>query len=262
MTFFLVPSYRRSLSKAESPRPTSRKKNKPAPVPPGLGTPQPVRPGAVPSIRTPDKERPAFHSNDGAAGVPPPPLDGRLAPGEKPSLPPTGPDSRRLTTLEKRPVLAPRPSLNNATHTAERSASQPAAPPQPPPQPPQPPQPSQQPQPQAPIGFELIENELRSRLGSFKSADDDAVEAKRPSVQSLSKRLSSGVENAQQANHVSAKPTQHPNAVPVFGGFMVPVPAERSKFDLADGKPKPSVPERPTTIRIQGTLPPPTSIRT
>ena len=109
--------------KVESPRPTSRKKNKPAPVPPGLsalGSPKnSVSTSSLTSTstKTPDREeRKNCVAPDNVATLE------RLSIGDgKPSLPPTGPDSKRLSALEKRPALAPRPSLNPYT---ERTASQ------------------------------------------------------------------------------------------------------------------------------------------
>ena len=138
-----------------------------------------------------------------------------------------GPDSKRLSGFEKRPTLAPRPSLNPYV---DRSSSQVI--------------------PSSSIGFESIENELKSHNfakpphpGSSHKSDDEAVELRKPSQAGNHKRLSS-FENAAGAN-----PTHHPNAVPMFG-FTPPAPLERTKFD--NDKPRPSVPERPTVIKLQG----------
>ena len=185
-------------------------------------------------VRTPDKEEKKIVTGDGASGTAP---EYRPHGVEKPSLPPTGPDTRRLSTLEKRPVVAPRPSLNP---NIERTTSH----------------------PQPPIGFETIESELKSRVAkqgkaehatqtaqsvSAQKSDDEACgESTKRVSQSLNKKLSSG-ESAQP----SPNPTHHPNAVPLFG-FHVPVPTERTKLDTTDGKAKPSVPDRPSNVRIQG----------
>lgn len=96
--------------KVESPRQTSRasKKNKPAPIPPGLLA---FSPKNSPSNRTSATDNTATAERSSIVG-------------DKPSLPPTGPDSKRLSGFEKRPSLAPRPSFS----FAERTASQPSTP--------------------------------------------------------------------------------------------------------------------------------------
>lgn len=97
----------------ESPRQTSRasKKNKPAPIPPGLLA---FSPKNSPSNRTADRTVAADN-----IGTP----ERFSITGEKPSLPPTGPDSKRLSTLEKRPTLAPRPSFSYTERTASQSST-------------------------------------------------------------------------------------------------------------------------------------------
>ena len=157
---------------------------------------------------------------------------------DKPSLPPTGPDSKRLANLsgdKNKPALAPRPSVNPYT---ERSAGS-----------------SQlQQQTSAPIGFEHIEIDLK-RQGSFRQSmpavvlsgqksDDESVESKKPPHVPTHKRLSS-LENVVT---VSVNPTPHPNAVSMFGAFT-PTPMDRHKFE--GEKSRPSIPERPSVIKIQ-----------
>lgn len=234
-----------STVKVESPRPIGRKKNKPAPVPPGLGvTPTPALPprgaGASPQqVRTPEKEEKKPLSTG---------LEG--TPGEyKPSLPPTGPDSKRLSALpadkkpalpiEKKPALAPRPSLNPQLYAASQSY------------------PGQQP---SGIGFEPIEQELRRQgslrasapAGSSHKSDDEGLEPRKPPSTGTHKRLSS-YENVLTST-VTSNPTHHPNAVSILGGFTLPMPQHDRGRDKVDGeKPRPSVPERPAVIKVQGT---------
>ena len=204
----------------ESPRPVSRRKNKPAPEPPGVSPAPSVKHSSA--VKTPEKE-----SDKKTVNVESGP--------EKPVLPPTGPDSKRLSalpTVEKKPVLAPRPSLNPLI---ERAATMPS---------------HQPPAAAAPIGFESIENELR-RQGSVRQVppvagqktDEEPVEVRKPSA-GTHKRFPS-------LDH--ANPTPHPNAVSMFGGMPPPpTPLDRTKFDV--DKPKPSVPERPSVIKLQGKI--------
>ena len=174
-----------------SPRPIVRKKNKPAPAvpePPNLLKTAGQIPATSPA-KTPERE-------------------------DRPSLPPTGPDMKRITSLPvDKPKLAPRPSLNTS-HVPH-------------------------------IGFEGIEHELR-RVGSVKQpvrkapppvvnkSDDEGVELRR-----------SVVKRATLTDHGATVP--HPNAVNVFGGL--PPPAER-KSDIE--KARPQVPERPSLSKVQG----------
>lgn len=163
-----------------SPRPIVRKKNKPAPAVPE--PPNPAKGPATSPAKTPDKE-------------------------ERPSLPPTGPDVKRISALPPdKPKLAPRPSLSNTSHYPH-------------------------------IGFEGIEHELR-RVGSVKQpvrkappvvnkSDDEGVEMRR-----------SVVKRATLVDGATMVP--HPNAVSVFGGL--PPPERKSDVE----KPKPQVPERPS----------------
>lgn len=227
--------------KAESPRPTTRKKNKPAPVPPSLSgstvslTSAPVVPGAAgvapsaaptlapsaaPTLappaasvgqkspmmaKTPDKEEHAVGVVERANGT------------DKPTLPPTGPDSKRFGHLEKKPALAPRPSVN--MH-AERPSSV---------------------QMMNAIGFEALEMEWKNKASKLSSAcnsrmDEDIVDAKSQAAQ----KRSSAQEN----------PTPHPNAIAVLS-MNPPAPLERTKFDF--DKPKPNIPERPPSFtKLQG----------
>lgn len=191
-----------------SPRPIVRKKNKPAPAVPEPPATSPLT--KVPPARTPEKEE-----RKGA--------EGSERPGDRPSLPPTGPDLKRISALPvaaDKPKLAPRPSLNPASH--------------------------------APIGFEAIEHELRrhgsvkvnpvKRLPPLNKSDDEGVEMRKP-VPATHKRISS-------MDNVIGGPVPHPNAVNVFGGLPPPVSVDRAKFD-AD-KPRPAVPGRPSLTKIQG----------
>lgn len=67
--------------KVESPRPTSRKKNKPAPIPPGLSATG--GPKTSPQTKTPEKEERKVQSS-GAGEI------FATLERDKPSLPPTG----------------------------------------------------------------------------------------------------------------------------------------------------------------------------
>lgn len=140
---------------------------------------------------------------------------------------------KRLSALpsEKKPTLAPRPSLNpliERSAMSSQSLSNSAA----------------------PIGFEAIESELR-RQGSVRQVsnltgqkpDDETFELRKQHTSSH-KRFSSF------DNVVGINPTPHPNAVAMFGGFPPPTPLDRTKFE-AD-KPRPSVPERPSITKLQG----------
>lgn len=238
--------FRNSSVKVESPRPTGRKKNKPAPVPPGMITPQAPSlqlpkgssPTALPlqQMKTPEKEErrpPVGIAEERQSHV-----------DSKPSLPPSGPDSKRLSTLpsDKKPALAPRPSVN--VHPATSQSHTIAF-------------------PNPGIGFEPIEQELR-RQGSVRTSasaaavttlphttksDDDGVDLRKPSSSASHKRISS-FDNL-LASTSSTNPTHHPNAVSIFGGFTPPTPQDRSsRFD--GEKAKPSVPERPAVIKLQG----------
>lgn len=215
------------MSKVESPRPVSRRKNKPAPEPPGQGSAPPVK--SSPHVRTPEKEEKKIISESN-----PVPVERTVA-TERPVLPPTGPDTKRLSALpaEKKPVLAPRPSLNPLVERSAMSSQS-------------------QSNPLAPIGFEAIENDLK-RQGSVRQmstftgqkADDETVEIRKPHT-GTHKRFSSF------DNVIGANPTPHPNAVSMFGGIPPPMPLDRTKFDAE--KPRPSVPERPSIIKLQGML--------
>ena len=216
-----------SPAKAESPRPVSRRKNKPAPEPPGQShSSSSPSVKTSPHVRTPDKEEKKSISETTGSVLP----ERFVVSDNKPVLPPTGPDSKRLSTFahpEKKPTLAPRPSLNPLIERAALSSqSQSSAP--------------------APIGFEAIEGELK-RHGSVrqvanayatppKSNDEDVIEIRKPST----KRQST----------FEGNPTPHPNAVSMFGGFQPPTPVDRTKFDTE--KSRPSVPERPAIIKLHG----------
>lgn len=104
--------------KVESPRQASRasKKNKPAPIPPGLVT---FSPKNSPSNRPADKTNVTAECTAAAT------LERVSLAAEKPSLPPTGPDSKRLSAFEKRPTLAPRPSFSFVERTASQVSATP-----------------------------------------------------------------------------------------------------------------------------------------
>lgn len=215
------------MAKAESPRPVSRRKKIPAPEPPNQANSPHAK--TLPFVKTPEKEEKKSISDST------PVLPERFVASDKPMLPPTGPDMKRLTALpisEKKPVLAPRPSLNPLVERATQSSQS-------------------QPHVLAPIGFETIENDLK-RQGSVRQipayggpvkCDEETVELRKPHVASH-RRLSSF------DNVISINPTPHPNAVSMFGGFQPPMPLDRTKFDVE--KPRPSIPERPSIIKLQG----------
>ena len=274
---FLLPL---STIKAESPRPIGRKKNKPAPVPPGMvgGWAQPKLPSASPSpllARTPENEERKQMPVEGwgqhkVVGSSPlliktPEKDDKKLPliegtpsDVKPSLPPTGPDSKRLSALpgekkpplitdkkpalptERKPTLAPRPSSTAPHYAASQSVVGLPAP---------------------GIGFEPIEQELRRQgslrvsapAGSAHKSDDEGLETRKPPPAATHKRLSS-YENI-LTNAASANPTHHPNAVSIFGAYNPAAQQQDRGKDKVDGeKPKPNVPERPTVIKVQGNI--------
>jgi hypothetical protein len=218
-----------SLAKAESPRPISRRKKIPAPEPPNQSNSPYSK--TLPHVKTPEKEEKKNIVEST------PVLPERFVASDKPPvLPPTGPDTKRLSALptsEKKPILAPRPSLNPLIERSSASSSQ------------------SQSHALAPIGFEAIENDLK-RQGSVRQippyagpakGDEETIELRKPHAASH-KRISS------YENVVSNNPTPHPNAVSMFGGFQPPMPLDRTKFDVE--KPRPSVPERPSIIKLQG----------
>ncbi|XP_057378728.1 LOW QUALITY PROTEIN: rho GTPase-activating protein 44-like [Daphnia carinata] len=216
-----------NLAKAESPRPISRRKKIPAPEPPNQANSPHTK--TLPHAKTPEKEEKKSICDST------PVLPERSVASDKPMLPPTGPDTKRLSALpvsEKKPVLAPRPSLNPMVERVSFSSQS-------------------QSNVLAPIGFEAIENDLK-RQGSVRQipayagpakSDEETVELRKPYVPSH-KRISSF------DNVININPTPHPNAVSMFGGFQPPTPLDRTKFDAE--KPKPSVPERPSIIKLQG----------
>ena len=192
-------------------------------MPPGLGTPtlmpspQPkgsLGPGSTQQlIKTPEKEE--------RKSVP---VEERQE--NRPSLPPTGPDSKRLSGLqiERKPVLAPRPTASplvaSQTHVSTTM-----------------------------IGNEPVETDLR-RQGSLRAAnksDDDSVETRKPPPTATHKRLSS-YENVLAS---TTNPTHHPNAVSIFGPFTPPASQDRAS-KVEGERQRPYVPERPAVIKLQG----------
>lgn len=185
-----------------------------------------------PHLRTPEKEDKRIIGENT-----PVPAERSAVSDIRPVLPPTGPDTKRLSALpvsEKKPVLAPRPSLNPLIERAVSSQSQSN-------------------NTLAPIGFEAVEIELR-RQGSVRQVplagpprpDEDTLDSRKPPA-TAAKRFSTF-----EGGGGGGNPTHHPNAVSIFGGIQPPTPMDRTKFDTE--KSRPSVPERPSIIKLQGRI--------
>ena len=187
-----------------------------------------------PQAKTPDKEERKMMLTSS---------DERPISAEKPSLPPTGPDSKRLANLsgDKKPVLAPRPTVNPYTDRAAAPSQLPL-----------------QQQSSVPIGFETIENELKRQgslrqslppyvlAGASQKSDDESVDSRKPPPHASTHKRLSSLENV-----ITVNPTPHPNAVSMFGAYT-PTPLDRTKFE--GEKSRPSSPERPSVIKLQQSI--------